>query len=65
MPIPLQADITDKNNVRWPDTRGYGFVQDDNTIALIRCPSCGKENYAMAVTSGKCAWCGFDANTKQ
>lgn len=56
--------MTDKDNVRWPDTRGYGYLQDDGRIGLIRCPACGKENYAMAVTSGKCAWCGFDANQK-
>lgn len=29
---------------------------------LVRCPKCGKENYALSVSSGRCAWCGFDSN---
>lgn len=32
-------------------------------LFLVRCFSCGgergKENYAMAVASGQCAWCGW------
>ena len=31
---------------------------------LIRCPKCGKENYALAVATGICAWCKFDVNKK-
>lgn len=42
--------------------KGYGFVSSHNTIYLVRCFECGKDNYAMAVASGCCAWCGFDAN---
>ena len=26
---------------------------------LIRCPKCKRENYAIAVASGTCVWCGF------
>lgn len=26
---------------------------------LVRCPKCKRENYAMAVSSGVCAWCGY------
>ena len=26
---------------------------------LIRCPKCGSENYAMAVVTGVCVWCGY------
>lgn len=26
---------------------------------LIRCPKCGLENWAPAVSSGICAWCGY------
>lgn len=29
---------------------------------LVRCPKCKRENYSMAVSSGVCAWCGYDAN---
>jgi ribosomal protein L37E len=32
-----------------------------NKLYLVRCPECGKENYAMAVSSGYCAWCGYKA----
>lgn len=37
---------------------------------LVRCFSCegygerGRENYAPAVATGCCAWCGFDINRK-
>ena len=31
---------------------------------LVRCPKCKRENYAMAVSSGVCCWCGYDANKK-
>lgn len=42
---------------------GAGFIDSkDNMLALIRCPECHKENYAMNVLSGICTWCGFDAN---
>lgn len=30
---------------------------DDNL--LIKCPECHKENYAQAVYSGQCVWCGY------
>lgn len=36
----------------------YGFLSDDGRIFLTRCPKCEKENWAMAVASGQCCWCG-------
>ncbi len=39
--------------------RGIGKT----SICLQRCPKCGRENYAMAVLSGQCCWCGFNANS--
>jgi ribosomal protein L37E len=42
--------------------RGFGFINDDKTIALIRCPECGAENYAPNVISGSCTWCPFYSN---
>jgi transcription initiation factor TFIIIB Brf1 subunit/transcription initiation factor TFIIB len=30
-------------------------------IAMEYCPNCERENYAMAVMSGECAWCGYVA----
>jgi len=29
---------------------------------LVYCPQCEMENYGPAVSSGRCAWCGFDMN---
>lgn len=29
---------------------------------LVRCPKCERENYSPAVSSGICAWCGYNAN---
>ena len=40
----------------------YWFIGDDGRKWLVRCPECGKENYALAVKDGVCAWCGYEAN---
>jgi len=39
--------------------------KDTNKKALVRCPDCHRENYALCVLSGVCAWCGFDINVKE
>lgn len=41
-----------------------GLFRDEDTgaIAMCRCPKCHKENYIMNVLSGRCTWCGYDAN---
>jgi ribosomal protein L37E len=31
--------------------------KDDNL--LIRCPVCGRENYAPNVATGICTWCNY------
>ena len=42
---------------------GGGFVgKKDGAVGLQKCPACGERNHAMAVMTGVCAWCGFDAN---
>lgn len=33
----------------------------DGTILLLRCPNCDRENWALAVADGVCAWCGYSA----
>ncbi len=38
-----------KENFR--DQEGYAFVR--------RCPACRLENWAPAVATGKCNWCGW------
>lgn len=40
---------------------GNAWKNDKGTISMNRCFKCGKENYAHAVTSGQCAWCGYEA----
>ena len=40
---------------------GVDFYPESGTLLLIRCPKCGKENYAPQVSSGICSWCGFDS----
>lgn len=44
------------------ETNGFGFLSKrgkDKRIALIKCPQCGQENYAINVNSGNCTWCDF------
>jgi hypothetical protein len=45
--------------------KGSGFVTGEGKICMERCFKCARENYAMAVMSGGCAWCGYDANEPQ
>ena len=33
----------------------------DGKAFVFRCPSCCKENWAAAIASGTCAWCGWTA----
>lgn len=40
---------------------GFSSVVDD-FVKVQRCFECGKSNWAMAVNSGVCCWCGWDAN---
>jgi ribosomal protein L37E len=39
---------------------GYSF-RDRGRWHLVRCHACGRENYAPAVNSGRCAGCGAGA----
>ena len=43
--------------------RFVGYVAlEDSHVCVQRCGSCNAENYIMAVSSGQCCWCGWDAN---
>ena len=42
--------------VRLEDCR-ENFRDDDGNPFVVRCPKCRRENWAMAVASGQCAWC--------
>lgn len=37
----------------------YGFLGEPGKVYLTRCPKCMLENWAPAVASGQCAWCGY------
>ena len=43
-----------------PAFPGYVF-KTSGVLYLVRCPKCEKENYALAVADGQCAWCGYVA----
>ena len=36
------------------------YYPDTDTCLLIRCPKCGRENWAPNVATGICTWCGFN-----
>lgn len=54
---------TKKKFVKTVQDTGANFRDADGQLYLVRCYNCGgirgKENYAMAVSSGTCAWCGW------
>lgn len=59
--------------MRHLNDRGPNFRSDDGRFYLVRCFSCGgdrgRENWAMAVASGTCTFCGWkepaDAGTRK
>ena len=59
MPEPKNND-----DIRPPKGFGFWVIKDgeEPQVYMIKCFACAKENWGMAVASGKCAWCGHDAN---
>lgn len=50
--------------------QGHGnFRSKEGKLFLVRCyvcdPEYGRENYAMAIAGGECAWCGWSDKSKQ
>jgi hypothetical protein len=43
---------------------GYGWKTEDGRLFMPRCFKCRKENWAPAVASGQCAWCGYEMRDK-
>jgi len=41
---------------------GVEYYPETKELLLLRCPKCGKENYALNVMKGICTWCGYDAH---
>ena len=43
--------------------KGSGYIgKKSKDIGLTRCPICNRENWAMAVASGICQWCGYSVH---
>lgn len=47
------------------DGKRVGFRDAEGQLYLTRCPKCERENWAMAVASGQCAWCQWSEEDKQ
>jgi len=49
--------------------RGENFRDENGKLFLVRCYVCGgnagRENYAMAVASGTCAFCGWNESNEK
>ena len=41
------------------------FRSDEGEPYVVRCPRCKLENWAPAVASGQCAWCGWEEGKQQ
>jgi hypothetical protein len=58
MPKPSGETVVRANNERYPNYRA-----ENGKLYLVRCYACdavdGKENFAGAVATGECAWCGW------
>ncbi len=60
--LQRNPDSYDHNDIVFSNT-GCGYIgKNSKKIGLLRCPECERENYSMAVSSGQCASCGWDAN---
>ena len=63
--IYIKPDGYDHDGVQAGKGSGYMTRSKPLRVCMERCFSCGRENYALAVPSGHCAWCKFDANDQQ
>jgi hypothetical protein len=40
--------------------KGRGYIGlKSGSLGLTRCPACERENWALAVATGQCCWCGW------
>lgn len=61
--IPCDGDwAVSEKPVTLEDQKKYkgNFVGDDDKLYLVNCAYCKRENYALMVASGICAWCGWE-----
>lgn len=40
-------------------TEPPNFRDEKGNLYVVRCRECKRENYALAVASGRCCWCGW------
>ena len=57
----------DHDKVIWYNEQGvkagvWYKWKENNTLCVLSCPKCKKENYSMAVSNWTCAWCEFNPN---
>jgi len=48
-----------------PSPKGPNFRSPDGKLFVVRCEACGRENWAPAVATGLCAWCGWQEARKE
>lgn len=48
-----------------PTLNDKTYIDGEGKTCMIYCLKCKKENYIPAVSTGICAWCGYDANSQQ
>ena len=63
----MKIKISDISDVKYGyeniyiDGKMVGYIgKNDLKVGMMKCPKCDKENWAMAVAGGSCAWCQFD-----
>lgn len=54
----MEVSVSNTSNIRLEDCR-ENFRDKDGKPFVVRCPQCLRENWAMAVASGQCCWCGW------
>ena len=50
-----------KPNIKLTEKSAPNFHSNEQTF-LVKCPECERENWALAVATGICAWCRYDLN---
>jgi len=52
--------------IAYADGRSFGYrgLKSD-VVCVERCPVCDRKNYCMAVSSGFCSWCGWNAKREK
>lgn len=46
------------------ESKRENFYDEKGNPFLVRCPKCGRENWAPSVASGTCYWCQWKAPKK-